>query len=136
MLADGHSYAHWVVGTTQIRSVDSTWPEVGSSLYYTVGRGRLRFEDKSTVRLIKPGRRLELEANAPPLGTARVAFGLIPWGEETVVVIDEHPLRGPGAQLHSGALDLVLHQRNRRMLNNLAQVVHARHTRHTRHAPH
>lgn len=127
VLADGYAYAHWVVGTTQIREVDSAWPETGSSIYYTVGRGRFRFDDRSTVRLLEPERRIELEANAPPLGSARVAIGLIPWGDgETVIILDEHPLRGRGAQLHSGVVELLLHLRNRRMLNNLARVVHAR----------
>lgn len=123
VLADGNSYAEWVVGTGSIRAVDETWPEVGASIHFTAGRPPLGLQDRTTVRLVEPGRRLELEVHAPPLGTARVALELVAWGDQTVVVLDEHPLTGLGAHLHNALFDLVLHQRNRRMLHNLAAVV-------------
>lgn len=127
VLSDGWSYAEWVVGTTEVREVDEAWPAVGSKLHYTVGRGPLRIENHSTVRVLEPGRRLELEAYAPPMGSARVAVQLIPWGEETLVILDEHPLRGAGSRLHSNVVELGLHLRTRRMLTNLARVVERRH---------
>ena len=127
VLSDGRSYGQWVVGTTDIRAVDEHWPEVGSSLYYTVGRGRLRLEDSTTVRVLEPDRRIEFEAHAWPYGTARVAIQTIPWTEKTtVVILDEHPLRGPGARLHSNVVEFLLHLRSRRMLTNLAQVAEQR----------
>jgi hypothetical protein len=44
---------------------------------------------------------LGLEADGGPLGTARIVLDLSEWGEDTVVVLDEHPLRGPGYQPHN-----------------------------------
>jgi hypothetical protein len=57
------------------------------------------------VRLVEPCRLLELEAHAGRLGSARVSIELLDWGEgRTVVILDEHPLTGPGARVRSGHL--------------------------------
>lgn len=122
MLADAHRYAEWVVGTRRIERADDTWPRQGASLAYTVGIGPFTFQDECTVRLCDPGKRLELEAMAPPLGTARIGIELLPWDTETLVLVDEHPLRGPAARLHGPPGEVLLHLRNRKMLHNLARV--------------
>lgn len=128
VLSDGWSYAEWVVGTQRIRDVDPDWPAQGSQLHYTVGFGRWTIEDITTVRLVEPKRRLELEANAGRLGTARVSIALLPWGEDhTVVILDEHPLAGPGARWHSMLVEVLLRFRNQRMVHSLARVVRERH---------
>src|SRR5436309_139355 len=101
VLADGTAYADWVVGTSEIRDVDDGWPAVGSALHYTVGFGPLGLRGTTTVRSATPGRAIGLEADAGPLGTARIAIELLDWGEDTVVVLDEHPLRGPAWLLHN-----------------------------------
>ena len=123
LLADGHSYAEWVVGTKEICEVDRDWPRVGSSIAFTVGAGPLTFSDRTTVRLVEPERHLELEARAKWLGTARIAFDIRPWGEHTLVTIDEHPLRGPSARLHNALFEVALRLRNRLMLRRLADTV-------------
>ncbi|HEV2635899.1 MAG TPA: SRPBCC family protein [Actinocrinis sp.] len=122
VLADGSSYARWVVGTQQILDVDPDWPAVGAVLRFQLGLGPLNFRDTCTVRICEPERRLELEAKAEPFGTARIAFTLIPWADGTLVILDEHPLLGPGARLQGPPSELLLHVRNRRMLGNLARV--------------
>jgi len=125
VLSDGRSYADWVAGAQRIRDVDESWPEPGSSLHYTFGAGGLTLDDVTTVRLMEPGRRLELEAHAGRLGSARVSIELLPWGQgRTVVIMDEHPLTGPGARWHSMPLEAALRIRNRRMMRSLADVVH------------
>lgn len=121
VLADGATYARWVVGTQQIIDIDPAWPDVGATLRFQVGLGPLHFRDSCAVRICEPGRRLELEANAEPFGTARIAFSLIPWGEHTLVLLDEHPLLGLGARLQGPPSELLLHLRNRRILGNLAR---------------
>lgn len=127
VLSDGYAYPRWVVETQKIRSEDTSWPEVGSSIYYTAGLGRIQLKGDTTVRVLEWGRRLELEAHAWPYGTARVAIQTIPWTDTTtVVILDEHPLRGPGARLHSRVVDSLLHLRTRRMLTNLAYVAEER----------
>lgn len=130
VLSDGWSYAEWVVGTRRIRDVDPDWPAQGSQIHYTVGVGRWTIEDVTTVRLVEPKRRLELEARAGRLGTARVSIVLLPWGEDrTLVVLDEHPLTGPGARWHSLPLEVFLRFRNQRMVRLLARVIRARYPR-------
>lgn len=121
VLADGASYAQWVVGTQEILDVDPAWPDVDAVLRFQVGVGPVHFQDSCTVRICEPERRLELEAKAEPFGTARIAFTLIPWGADTLVILDEHPLLGPGARLQGPPSELILHVRNRRMLANLAR---------------
>jgi carbon monoxide dehydrogenase subunit G len=128
VLSDGRTYAEWVAGTQHIRDVDAGWPEPGARIHFTVGIGRWGIDDVSTVRLMEPCRRLELEAHAGRLGSARVSIELLAWGEgRTVVIIDEHPLTGPGARWHSVPLDAALRVRNRRMMRSLARVVSERH---------
>lgn len=126
VLADGTAYSDWVVGTSQIRAVDESWPEVGSSLHYTVGLGPLGLRGRTTVRAAEPGRTLGLEADAGPLGTARIAIELLDWDGDTVVVLDEHPLRGPAWFLHNAVSEAVLAVRGRPMVKNLARLVERR----------
>jgi hypothetical protein len=66
---------------------------------------------------------LELEIHAGRIGTARLLFEIRSWGEYTVVVLDEHPLSGPGAHLHNMLVDVGLRIRNRRMLDRLAKLI-------------
>jgi hypothetical protein len=127
VLADGHAYADWVIGTTEIRAVDDGWPALGTAIHYTVGRGPLALRGTTTVRQLDTGRRLGLEADAGLLGSARIVIELSEWGEGTVIVIDEHPLRGPAYWLHSAVSEALLLVRGRPMVNQLAKVVERRH---------
>jgi hypothetical protein len=129
VLSDGWSYADWVVGTREIRSVDDHWPALGSAIDYTVGLGPLHLTGRTIVRSVEPGRELGLEADARSIGTARIVIRLHPWGDDTVVVLDEHPLRGPGYRLHNAFSDAVLLLRGRPMVKNLARLVERRHAR-------
>jgi uncharacterized protein YndB with AHSA1/START domain len=126
VLADGTAYSEWVVGTSEIRGVDDGWPDVGAALHYTVGFGPLGLRGRTTVRSAEPGRRLGLEADAGPLGTARIAIELLDWDGDTVVVLDEHPLRGPAWFLHNPVADVLLTVRGRPMVKNLARLVERR----------
>jgi uncharacterized protein YndB with AHSA1/START domain len=129
VLADGSAYPEWVVGTKEIRSVDERWPAVGTSIHYTVGFGPLELRGRTTVRVAEPDRRLGLEAEAGLLGTARIVIDLVAWGDETVVELDESPLRGPGYRLHNTVSDAILLLRGRPMVAQLARLVEARNPR-------
>jgi hypothetical protein len=102
---------------------------VGSGIHYTVGWGPLALRGRTTVRAAEPGRMLGLEADAGLLGTARIVIQLDDWGGDTVVILDEHPLRGPSYLLHNTVTDAVLLLRGRPMVQNLAKLVHRRHPR-------
>ncbi|MFJ7271690.1 SRPBCC family protein [Streptomyces sp. NPDC099050] len=123
VLADPTLYGEWVVGPSESTPLDQTWPQVGSRLRYTVRLGPWSTEGVTTVRHQEPGRELELEASFKALGTARIFLQLRPWGEETLVVCDEHPLRGLGGTLHNPAVEALLQLRHRGMLARLATTV-------------
>jgi len=129
VLADGHAYAEWVVGTREIRAVDDGWPAVGRAIHYTVGYGPLKLEGRTTVRQVEEGKRLGLEADGGLLGSVRIAIELEQWGEDTLVVVDEHPLRGAAAWLHNPVADVLVLLRGRPMLLQLARLVERRHPR-------
>lgn len=103
------------------------WPELGSTLGYAVRLGPWTGTGKTTVRDADPPRRIELEAQSGSLGTARIAIEVRPWGPHTLVIVDEHPLRGPGGALHNAALDTLLQLRHRSMLTRLADTVENSH---------
>ncbi|WP_062212515.1 SRPBCC family protein [Streptomyces sp. NBRC 109706] len=123
VLSDPYRYAAWVVGTRESTPVEGDWPEVGSALAYTVRIGRTDLHGRTWVRRYEPPRILELEAYSGPLGTARIALDVRPWGDETLVIMDEHPLRGFGGRVHNRLLDAMQQLRHRGMLNRLARLV-------------
>ncbi|WP_328492103.1 SRPBCC family protein [Streptomyces sp. NBC_00414] len=122
VLADGTRYADWVVGTASSYPVRGQWPQVDSAIGYEVRAGFWTLRNESVVRACVEGRELELEAIAGPLGTARIAIELRPWGEYTLVIIDEHPLQGAGGVMHNVAVEGLIQLRHRAMLKRLADV--------------
>lgn len=99
------------------------FPAEGANLAYTVDRGPIHMKDRTTVRIAEPLHRLEMEANARPVGTARISR-CWPGARSRVVVIDEHPLSGLGWLLHNPLSEMVLSLR--RMAHNLAKLVESR----------
>ncbi|MFD6333800.1 SRPBCC family protein [Streptomyces niveus] len=123
VLADGSRYGDWVVGTSDSYPENGAWPEVGSSITYTIRLGRWSVSGRTTVRRCEKPNVLELEVDSGRLGTARIAVEVRPWGENALVIIDEHPLRGPGGTLHNTVVDALIQLRHRTMLARLADVV-------------
>ncbi|MFE6489284.1 SRPBCC family protein [Streptomyces sp. NPDC057757] len=116
-------YADWVVGTSASWPLDGRWPLVGAALAYRMSLGPWTYEGRTIVRRLEPPHWLELEADSGRLGTARIAIEVRPWGDQTLVIVDEHPLRGPGGALHAAPLDLLIQLRHRSMLPRLARTV-------------
>ncbi|MFE5659917.1 SRPBCC family protein [Streptomyces sp. NPDC056517] len=123
VLADPTLYGEWVAGPSRSTPLDDSWPSPGSRLRYTIRLGPWATEGVTTVRYEETGRELELEASFKSLGTARIFLQLRPWGEETLVVCDEHPLRGLGGTLHNPVSEAALQLRHRGMLARLATLV-------------
>ncbi|WP_107083744.1 SRPBCC family protein [Streptomyces viridochromogenes] len=122
LLSDGRRYGEWVSGTREVLAADPHWPDVGARLRVRVGVGRLVLDDTCVVRICDPERRLELEAKADPFGAARIAMRLIPWGENTLFILDWHALRGPGVRMHGLPVDYLVRIRNGMMLTKLARI--------------
>lgn len=124
VLADGWSYAGWVVGASHIREVDSAWPAVGSRIHHSIGAWPVQVEDVSTVRAMEPNRLLELEAGMWPLGAALVRLELTedPGGAGTTVRMVEEVTKGPLSVLPEPLQALFLAPRNREGLRRLADL--------------
>jgi Polyketide cyclase / dehydrase and lipid transport len=123
VLADRELYADWVAGTSSSHGGEGDWPAEGSSLDYTVSLGPWSLAGRTVVRQEERPARLALEVDSGRLGSARVDIEIRPWGEDSLVIVDEHPLTGPGGLLHNVAVDAMLQVRHRRMLARLAEVV-------------
>lgn len=126
VLCDVERYGDWVVGTSRAELDEGQWPELGAALRYEIRIGPLTLRNRTVVRRSEPGTVLELEADSGPLGTARIAMELRPWGEHTLLILDEHPLRGAGGALHNGLLEAAQQLRHRAMLGRLARLCEER----------
>lgn len=89
------------------------------------GIGPLRFASSTVVRDVERPRRLEIEADAR-MPAARVALSIRPWVDGSLVVLEEHWIRGPHLLLGNPLIDLVLNIRNRMMVRILAEAVERR----------
>ena len=120
VLADGWSYASWVVGAAHIRDVDDGWPAVGTRVHHQVGPWPLHLKDHTTVRAVEPDRLLELDARAWPLGEARIRLELraVP-PDATEVLMVERLTSGPGWLIPDHAQALLLKPRNTEALRRL-----------------
>ncbi|MFJ1758372.1 SRPBCC family protein [Kitasatospora sp. NPDC088134] len=124
VLADPERFCDWVVGVADSAPGRGAWPEVGAALEYRLVLGPWRAGGHTVVRRSEPPLLLELEAYSGALGTARIAIEIRPWGErESLVIVDEHPLRGAAGTLHNAAADAFLQLRHRSMLKRLADLV-------------
>ncbi|HEY0447645.1 SRPBCC family protein [Actinophytocola sp.] len=126
VLADGWSYAGWVVGATHVRAVDEGWPAVGTRIHHSVGPWPLTANDVTTVTAVARDRLLELDAQVWPVGAARVRFTLTPAPGGTTVSMAELAERGPAALLPRSAQALLLIPRNRESLSRLGNLATGR----------
>ncbi|RSM52261.1 polyketide cyclase [Amycolatopsis sp. WAC 01376] len=129
VLADGWSYASWVVGSSHIRDVDEDWPAVGSRIHHSVGPWPLHIQDVTVVKAVEPGVSLSLEARGWPLGAAAVEVTLLPHGEaKTEVRMRESVVRGPAKVLPEAVQALVAKPRNTEALARLADLATGKYT--------
>ena len=126
VLAEGWYYSDWVVGTSHVRAVESTWPAVGSKLFHAAGVWPVVIRDVSTVEVVEPDKRLVLTASGRPFGHARVTIELTPDESGTRVSIDEVPIAGPGKWLDNPVSELLLARRNTETLARLAALAERR----------
>jgi hypothetical protein len=131
VLADGWSYATWVVGAARIRDVDSDWPAVGSRIHHSVGAWPLLLSDTTIVEQVDSPRLLQLRVKAWPTGEGRVVIGCEPDGEGgATVTMEEWAVSGPARLIPRPAQDAVLHARNTEALRRLAYLAESRARRH------
>lgn len=127
ILADGWTYAGWVVGTSHIRAVDRTWPAPGSRMQHAVGPWPLVIRDCSTVRALVPGHRLLIRVRIWPVGEGDVDFEVRPdpGGAGCTVTMTETVVAGPW-RLLGPVTEALLHARNKATVDRLAALTEHR----------
>ncbi|EHR61273.1 SRPBCC family protein [Saccharomonospora cyanea] len=130
VLADGWTYAGWVVGNAHIRDVDAAWPAEGSRIHHKAGMWPLLVPDVSLVTAVDPGRMIELTARLWVLGRGRVRLTLTPEGDRgTRVTMGEEAVSGPAALLPAPVQALLLKPRNVEALARLEDIAVNRESR-------
>lgn len=122
VLSDARTYAHWVVGSSEVRQVDGPWPKPGSTFHHTQGAFGVGLKDTTTVLGVDSGTRIELCVRTRPLVVARVDLEIGPSGNGTRVVMRERPVAGIFGRLHNPVFDLALKLRNAESLRRLAKL--------------
>lgn len=122
VLADGWSYAAWVVGASRIRRVEGAWPAVGSRVHHSVGNWPLLLDDETEVLICDPVRRLRLQARGRPFGEATVTLEVEPQDGGCTVSMREDATHGPGLVIPRPLRQLAVAPRNRESLRRLAYL--------------
>jgi hypothetical protein len=120
VLADGWTYATWVVGTSRIRGVDPAWPAPGARIAHSFGVWPAVIDDVTVVRDWDPERGIDLQARGWPAGEARVTIEVRPRIGGCTVRIVEDAVRGPGTLIPRPVRTAVLQARNSETLRRLA----------------
>jgi hypothetical protein len=126
VLADGWSYASWVVGASHIRAVEAGWPKPGTCIHHSVGAWPLLIKDSTEVVESDPPRMLLLNVRVWPIGHGHVRFTMEPESGHTVVTMEEVPSGGPALLAKNPLTDKLISARNRETLARLAQLVEGR----------
>lgn len=129
VLADGWSYATWVVGTARIRAVDPQWPAPGSRIAHSVGLWPALLDDVTVARVWDPEVGIDLQARGWPAGEARVRVEVRPRPGGCTVAISEDAVRGPGSLVPRPLRSAVLVPRNTEALRRLGYLAEGRATR-------
>ena len=122
VLADGWSYAGWVVGASRIRRVEGDWPAVGSRVHHSVGSWPLLLNDETQVLECDSARRLVLQARGRPFGEARVSIVITPQASGCIVSMLEDATHGPGRLIPQPLRQLAIVPRNRESLRRLVYL--------------
>ena len=122
-LADGWTYADWVVGAQTIRGVDEGFPAVGTRLHHRVGVAAATIDDVTEVVECDSPHRLVLRASAGPVGQAAIAFDLAPMGASTSITMQERPIGDEPPAKAARRADRLLRVRNAETLWRLKVLV-------------
>jgi uncharacterized protein YndB with AHSA1/START domain len=128
VLADGWSYATWVVGASRVRDVDDAWPAESAQIHHSFGIWPLLINDTTRVERATEPTALVLTARGWPAGEARVSISITPRGEgRCTVKIEEDASSGPGTLIPRPARQLAIGPRNVEALKRLAFLAEGRH---------
>ena len=127
VLADGWSYATFVVGTSRVRDVDETWPAVGARIHHSFGLWPAVIDDTTVALESAAPHRLVLQARGWPAGEARVAITLTEESGGTCTVrVAEDAVKGPGTLIPKVVRQALIGPRNVETLKRLAYLAEGR----------
>ena len=128
VLADGWSYANWVVGAARVRDVDPGWPAQGSRVHHSFGLWPVLIQDFTRVERSVPTQDLELTARGWPAGEAHVHISVRAEGtDRSVVTITEDAVSGPAKLMPAPLRRVLIAPRNRETLHRLALLAEGHH---------
>jgi hypothetical protein len=122
VMADGWTYAQWVVGNSRTRAVDGTWPEPGAAIRHSIGVWPLVINDETIVESCDPPHELVLLARLGPLGAARITMRLHGTPDGCRIEMIEVPVEGVVGLIPNQLALLAIHPRNRECLLRLAAL--------------
>jgi len=126
VLADGWSYASWVVGAARVRAVGNDWPEEGSSIHHSVGVWPVVLDDTTTVVTCAPPHHLNLRARGWPAGEAEVDITIEDEPGGCEITIRETAKKGPATLIPKHLENVALHVRNAEALDRLVFLAERR----------
>ncbi len=131
VLADGWSYATWVVGASRVRDVDRGWPSEGGRIHHSFGLWPALINDTTHVLSSQEPSELVLKARGWPAGEARVVISITPRSQDGCTVqIEEDATAGPGTLVPQPVRQMAIAPRNVEALRRLAYLAEGRHHRH------
>lgn len=129
LLAEGWTYAQWVVGNSRMRAVDDDWPAPGSRILHSIGVWPLVINDETVVLRCVPQQELVLLARMGPVGAAQITLRLSDIPEDPGgcrVEMAEVAVRGP-LRVIPGRLQLLgIWPRNQECMWRLAGLAERR----------
>jgi carbon monoxide dehydrogenase subunit G len=120
VLADGWTYAAWVVGASRIRAVEGGWPRPGSRIHHSVGAWPLLLSDETVVMASEPERLIRLKAKGKGLGQAVVEVTLHDEGDRTRIEMREDAAQGLAKLIPHPVRQALIAPRNTETLTRLA----------------
>ncbi|MFP5283700.1 MAG: SRPBCC family protein [Actinomycetes bacterium] len=122
VLADGWSYASWVVGASRMRDVDHSWPAEGAKLHHSAGVWPLLINDTTILRTWRPPYEAVLEAHGWPAGEAEVQITVEVAAGGCAVAIEENVIKGPALLVPKPVRDAAMAWRNTETLRRLSYL--------------
>ncbi len=113
MLADGWTYAQWVVGNSRTRAVDDGWPAPGAAIRHSIGVWPVVIDDQMLVKRCTPLGELVLLAKLGRFGAAWIRLGLRDASEGCCVEMSEVPAAGAMSMIPDRVALVALTPRNR-----------------------
>ncbi|HHV20824.1 MAG TPA: SRPBCC family protein [Propionibacterium sp.] len=123
VLADGWSYAGWVVGASRVRDVSLRWPDAGALIHHSVGLWPAVLDDETEVVFSERPTRLRMEARTRPVMMAAIEFELEEVdGGGTLVTMHESVTGGPGRFIPGRVAQALFKRRNDEVLLRLCLI--------------